>query len=355
MLREMVQQSYLILVADITLLVFILFNSTLSDKRRNGFLAGALIALLMVISNIAKYMCDGNTAYLPILKLASATSFAISGPVILPFVFLSNVIHERMCRLFYVAAFLNALASYISMFTEWYYYYDDAAISYYGKFSAIPYFLTGMYLAVLIAASFIKFRIGMHREGAFIMLLSLFVIIATTLNTAFGFKFLVSGMAVLCGVFYYLFFTTETLTRDALTDLLNRHVFYKDVERMKRQRMIVISMDLNGLKRINDTIGHDAGDKAILAVAEAMRENVPVRCRCYRMGGDEFEILYPGAELSDAEKLADALKSAVAAKSYSVAVGYKEYRKDMDFDALFREADAMMYEDKVRMKGVRTD
>ena len=355
MLREIVQQSYLILVANITLLVFIMFNSTLSVKRRNVFLAGSGIALVMTVCNILGYSLAGKPEYLTLSKIIVAVSYCVSGPVMLPLVFLSNVIHVRVRNALYGLALLNVVMSIASIFTGWYFWYDDGAIQHLGKLVVIPFGLSALYLGIVLAASFRKFRLGMFGEGAFLAVLCIGVIAATILNTVFGYHYLISGMAVLCCVFYYLFFTTQTLTRDALTSALNRHSFYKDVERMKRQQMFVISMDLNGLKRINDTIGHDAGDKAILAVAEAMHENVPPRCRCYRMGGDEFEILYPGAALADVEKLAEALKFSVEAKSYSVAIGYQEYRKDMDFDAVFREADAMMYEDKVRMKGVRED
>ena len=75
-----------------------------------------------------------------------------------------------------------------------------------------------------------------------------------------------------------------------------------------------------------------------------------MKCRFYRMGGDEFEILYPNAAYSDVELTMQKLKDAVAKKGYSIAIGFGEYKKGMDFDNVFREVDAMMYEDKARMK-----
>ena len=81
-----------------------------------------------------------------------------------------------------------------------------------------------------------------------------------------------------------------------------------------------------------------------------IKDILPMKCRFYRMGGDEFEILYPHSTYADVELTANKLKEAVHKKGYSIAIGFGEYKKGMDFDNVFREVDAMMYEDKARMK-----
>ena len=219
-----------------------------------------------------------------------------------------------------------------------------------GPLAPIPFMLSAMYVAVLFASSVIKFRLGLRRESAFIMFLTIDIAGAVMLNTVYHYKFLISGMAVLSSIFYYMFFAMQMLTRDALTNALNRHSFYKDTESMSNHQMYVISMDLNGLKQLNDTLGHDAGDAAILAVADAAHALLPSKWRFYRMGGDEFEVLCPDASGEAVRAFTDRLKANVAAQSYSVAVGFEEYLRGMDFEEVFRKADAMMYEDKAEMK-----
>ena len=350
MLKDVIQLSYIIVVADVTLLLFLLFNSTLSPKRRACFILAAVIALVMVVCNIIRFLFQGTGTNIELMKVSSAISYSISGPVVLPFIFISSVIGKRVRITVQILAGLNAVMSFVSIFNGCIFKYDELGNLKLGWLSPMPFILSGMYVAVLFVASIIKFKLGSRHESLFIMILSVFIISAVIMNTFLGFKFLVSGMAILSSTFYYMFFTTQTLTRDAMTDALNRHSFYKDVNSLKKKQMFVVSMDLNGLKHINDTQGHDAGDKAILAVSETAMMMLPVKCRFYRMGGDEFEILFPSASHSEVELMLNKIRDAISRKGYSVAIGFGEYKRGMNFDDVFREVDAMMYEDKARMK-----
>ena len=350
MLRDIIQNGYLSFVADMTLLAFILFNSTFSRQKRVKFLIGGCLALLMLLCNAVVYELEGTGSHLLLLKIAMAVSYTISGPVILPFVFLADVIQKRIRTVLIACATFNTFLCLCSVFTGWIFRIDDTGTMTLGPLSPIPFFFTAVYLGVLLASSYRKYRLGLRRESYFITILSIGIVIAVVMNTFFHFRYLISGMAVLSCLFYYLFFTTETLTRDALTNALNRHSFYKDTERMSTHQMFVISLDLNGLKQINDTLGHDAGDAAILAVFSTALSLLPPRCRFYRMGGDEFQALCPDTTIEEVRTWIERLKANVAAQSYSVAAGYDEYRKGMDFAAVIRRADAMMYDDKAAMK-----
>lgn len=353
MIKEIIQMSYLIVVAGITLLIFLFYNSSLIFKRKLAFLIGVLISLVMILCNIVVYMYTGTGRHIMLMKLFSAISYSISGPIMLPFIFVTNVIKRKVRIAVLSLAVFNALLCFISIFNGCIFTFDDMGVRKLGSLGTIPYILSFIYVMLLLTASMNKFRLGFKTESYFIFLLSLFAILATVMNVVFHFRFMVSGIAVLSCIFYYMFFTTETLTRDALTGAFNRHSFYKDVENMKKHQMFVIAIDLNGLKKINDTDGHDAGDKAILAVSESAFEVLPMKCRFYRMGGDEFEILYPGASYTDVELVTNKFKDAVAKKGYSIAVGFGEFKKGMNFDNVFREVDAIMYEDKAHIKALK--
>lgn len=350
MIKEMIQMSYLIVVAGITLLIFLLNNSTLTAKRKLSFLVGVTISLMMIVCNIVVYLFSGTGQHIMLMKIFSAISYSISGPVMLPFIFVTNVIKKKIRITVLCLASFNVLLSVVSIFNGCIFAFDDMGNRSLGKLATVPYILSFIYIALLLVASLNKFRLGFKNESIFIFLLSICIVAATIMNAVFHFKFLISGMAVLSCSFYYMFFTTETLTRDALTGAFNRHSFYKDIENMKKRQMFIVSMDLNGLKQINDTQGHDAGDKAILSVSDSAFEILPMKCRFYRMGGDEFEILYPNSNFSDVELTMQKIKDAVAKKGYSIAIGFGEYKKGMNFDDVFREVDAIMYEDKARMK-----
>ena len=353
MIKDTIQLTYLSIVADITLIIIILYNSTLGKARQRLFLASAAISILMIVCNILTYSLEDTGKYLFLHKLSLAVSYSISGPVILPFVYLSGIIQKKLAIFINSMILLNVLLSFSSIFNGCVFSIDENGKLSLGLLSPIPFYCSAIYLACLLYCSFIKYRLGFRSESVFILLLSIFIVSAVLMNTFFRFRYLISGMAVLSNLFYYTFFTNQTLTRDALTNALNRHSFYKDTEVMNKRNMFIISMDLNGLKHINDTFGHDEGDKAICAVSESTFSLLPPKARFYRMGGDEFEILCPETTIEKVEALIAAIKDSVENKGYSVAIGFKEFRKGMNFEEVLNEADELMYTDKARMKKIQ--
>ena len=87
---------------------------------------------------------------------------------------------------------------------------------------------------------------------------------------------------------------------DPLTGLYNRYAFYSLIDReIVPQTGAVAMLDLVGLKQINDTYGHFAGDKALLSVAQSLRENMREGDYAFRWGGDEFVAIFLGARSAD--------------------------------------------------------
>ncbi len=129
--------------------------------------------------------------------------------------------------------------------------------------------------------------------------------------TAFGFLFIATGKLRL-----------ELLWRaqiDELTGLLNRWAFkriaIKETFRSLRMRgrLAAIMMDLDGMKRVNDQLGHGGGDAVLQAISASLQEAVRDRDSIARMGGDEFCILLPDTEMEEALTVAERLRSQVEA------------------------------------------
>ena len=106
--------------------------------------------------------------------------------------------------------------------------------------------------------------------------------------------------------------------RDPLLDIFNRRAFAREIERglsmVDRYSMqaSLIFIDLNDLKKINDTLGHGAGDAALAHVARALQSNIRQTDAVGRLGGDEFGVLLIEADKATAERKADELARAVA-------------------------------------------
>jgi diguanylate cyclase (GGDEF)-like protein len=146
---------------------------------------------------------------------------------------------------------------------------------------------------------------------------------------------------------------------DPLTGLMNRGSFDR-VLRLEWQRARrgeadsrLVLADVNGLKRVNDELGHLRGDELLRDVADAIEEAARESDAIGRIGGDEFGVvLVGGGERGEArfkERLADQLEArATGDVSPSVAVGGTALAEAHNLDAGLAHADARMYRDKRR-------
>lgn len=158
----------------------------------------------------------------------------------------------------------------------------------------------------------------------------------------------------------------ELSLQDDLTQLNNRRGFMDLARKMlhlARRNDFCISMtffDITGLKAINDTFGHQAGDRMIQAFAQALREATRIEDCVARMGGDEFVLLALQKTLPDTDMLVARIRATFETlladdpqiKSPSFCFGAKTYAPSEAFtiDTLLMEADALMFEDKKRTR-----
>lgn len=152
---------------------------------------------------------------------------------------------------------------------------------------------------------------------------------------------------------------------DELTGLPNRRVFRealeREVARLSRggQPFAVIMLDLDGLKQINDTLGHQAGDRAILETGEALSESLRATDLPARLGGDEMVVLLPETDRAGAERAANRIRRAIERRvvdgvrlRVSVGVAVAD-RLGASGEELIGLADMRLYRDKRARKDAR--
>lgn len=147
---------------------------------------------------------------------------------------------------------------------------------------------------------------------------------------------------------------------DSLTELYNRRYFnqalQKEVERAQRlhQPFSIISLDLDYLKKINDTYGHFFGDLAIRTIADILKKNARSIDVPARLGGEEFSVLLPGVDSSGAMVAAERIRSAIEAQELdtighvTASVGVATFPEhSVKLDELLDMADQAMYKSKI--------
>ena len=139
---------------------------------------------------------------------------------------------------------------------------------------------------------------------------------------------------------------------DLLTGINNRNIMNNRIDRIVAGKEIlaepyaVIFADLNGLKRVNDTEGHTAGDEMIKDAANIL-QSVFEDGEVYRAGGDEFMILVCGITEEEVEKrMALVREKASATKNVSISAGVSMSSEEPDILKAMHNADARMYSDK---------
>jgi diguanylate cyclase (GGDEF)-like protein len=144
---------------------------------------------------------------------------------------------------------------------------------------------------------------------------------------------------------------------DILTGIFNRSFFEEEIRRMKTKRQLpfsVIMGDVNGLKQVNDTLGHQVGDTLLIRTAGIFKSACRQEDIICRWGGDEFAILLPSTGRDTAGRICSQLRAASERTGreplpVSFALGVAT-REDIDqpFELVLREAEDMMYQDKRR-------
>jgi diguanylate cyclase (GGDEF)-like protein len=150
---------------------------------------------------------------------------------------------------------------------------------------------------------------------------------------------------------------------DALTGLHNRRYFHetlaREVARAHRyqRNLALVIFDLDDFKAINDRIGHLAGDDVLAEAAERIRSVVRSADIACRVGGDEFAVILPESQLSDADQLYRRLQNAIASRplgeggALNISAGVAELRPDDDAISFFQRADNALYGAKEAGKG----
>lgn len=143
---------------------------------------------------------------------------------------------------------------------------------------------------------------------------------------------------------------------DELTGKLNRHALNKALGDLiikgERRRTVfsLLMMDIDFFKAINDNHGHDIGDKALQHVAERISSQLREGDLCARFGGEEFVVLLPSKDTSEAMSVAERIRKAVESsplelpkQPITLSIGVATYQPGMNAEMLLKAADNEVY------------
>ncbi len=145
---------------------------------------------------------------------------------------------------------------------------------------------------------------------------------------------------------------------DVIANTWNRNCFEYDLEHSITEKirngskMTYVMGDINGLKQVNDTLGHFNGDQLIKNTAEFLRQNMSSAYKVYRIGGDEFAVIYFNTEISIVEKEIRGVEKDCSEIKFEknipvgISIGYAEFTDEKSISDVAVKAEKMLYENK---------
>ena len=353
----------------LVLLCILVWENDRIKKKEKGVLY--ITYLVVAIAALAEYLgllFNGNTDLPLLLKFFKFVDYVLTpvagGIIVLQF--------KNKFKIFKYIIFgllgLNFIFQVVCVFTDWMTVIDSNGYYQHGSLYTVYiviYFLVLLLTIVEFGLYGQKFR-RHNRISLYAVLLFVItgVVLQLILNVKTAYLAITIGLAILF-IRYSEFSQLEAddkiqeqkilITVDPLTGILNRYAYEKDLSREENSKedFVVFSIDINGLKRANDSLGHQAGDELICGAATIIGEVFDKYGRSYRTGGDEF-IALSHVPYEQVKEILKELDNKVNAwhgkeiKEMSLSAG-EASRKEFpgySIDELVATADQRMYKKK---------
>ena len=342
-------------VADNWILILVLLGFTISlistvfmeQKTIRRLYALIVEVFLLSIVVFAEFKMDGMAEYRNLRIVLMAIRYSATPLLVAQIVY--TVAKGQKWYLFVPAGIFTAL-DFISIPTGIVFALDDANKLVRGPLGMLPYFGAGVY-GIYLVYNLWKRHTGQRTDTVPIVFFAFAFSSGLMLPFIIGKEYAqVFCATIAVSMFVYYVFTLLQLTkRDPLTGLLNRQAYYADTRNEPENINALVSVDMNGLKAINDNEGHKAGDEALTTLAGCFIEAAKHKYRIYRVGGDEFVIVCRKCKEQDVQALSSHIHENVAKTKYSCSVGYC-YSKTgrSSIDEMLTASDENMYAEKMR-------
>ncbi len=354
-LQDIVQINFIPICIIIFLIVFLAFNNAYEHELTAYFMPVLAMLFGLIITDNADYYAFSTnpTGMLHVITAILGYNLRIFIMASLIGIAFRNSARTVLKTILYIPAVVNLLITCLALFSDLFMSYAQDGSIIRGPLSYTPHTVMMIYAVFMyVYAIHISIRHDRRCESAVIIMTVTLAILGTICELVFKLKGILIGVIAMDVTFYYLCIHIEYFKFDSLTDALNRTSFYADLKRLKEgNRVGIMSIDLNDLKKINDTEGHAGGDNAIKTIAHNVRLALDTRCKLYRIGGDEFEVICMDMSEDEVKMCADRIKANMRKSRYTFAIGYSMWDGKEPVEDCLARADERMYTNKRELKG----
>ena len=210
----------------------------------------------------------------------------------------------------------------------------------------ISYFLSVVYL---LYETLRYSKKGFIQHKIFAYFLSLFFLLSSSIQVLKPEVYITRITVILSLFIYYTYNIELTNLFDKLTGLLNQGTYLRKIKELKEHQVVII-LDIDNFKEVNDNYGHQYGDKCLGYISRTIKSVFGNYGQCYRIGGDEFAVIlrrYPNVE-----GLITRFKKAVTDRfnnepcQLTISLGFSKFGKNDSFEKVIERADFNMYNEK---------
>ena len=350
--NNIIQQNYVVLFEFVGVLFMLGISAHVPSRmKRLTFTAILLLFIELVVYTLELWTQSFETLSIarPLLTAAKYSLY----PYIL-FVLMMITVKTKLSwqknLLILLPASIAVPFYFSSQWTHLVCYFHETNTWAPGPLRYLPYAIFALYLVLFLVRNivFLQSETPQIRGILYFIIFAPVVGLLVYLITDFSDDY--SAIFTSSIVLYYLFIYLHFARFDPLTGLLNRQVYYFDMNSGSGRITYAVSIDLNDLKHINDSYGHDAGDTALKTVAAVLKKNVGRNGTLYRIGGDEFVIFYRNVDESAVAQAIEKMRSDMAKTPYVCAFGYAKRGPLHTVEDAVRYADHEMYDDKAQIK-----
>ena len=281
-------------------IVHLFENETLTHKEKNILEITAILILIGLFFEYIGYYLDGkllnNCCFNTIIN-----TFELSITPFIPFGFIlliSNNKNYKIKQIILAILLLNVFFEYLSIFTMFSFFVNKQC-DYLNDKLYFVHIILSIFEIVYFLYLFLKSVEKCQNKGVLSLIsIILFIIVCFAcklLNPELHIKWLIIAMVYSSFINYY---CNLHLKFDVLTGLLNRRSYENQLKKIDFPT-VIIRLDVNLFKQINDTYGHHCGDICLKVISSLILENYHKLAWCYRTGGDEFDIIFKPYKLEE--------------------------------------------------------
>ena len=338
----------------ISLCLILLFSIRLASQRSTKdralrfFWWTVISCLLLVVEDQAESMASLNPDLRFWRILFSIAGYTLRSTATVGLLFV--VIRPEGVRkwLWWIPCALNLAVCSTALFTDWCFGYDADYAFYRGPLGFVPFAVPLFYLAVILWETFRRYGKGNRwSEQLILFACAVMCLMSAALDSTRGGVRLHEAIMI-SSIFFYIFLRSYDMRRDSLTNILNRQSLYDDCAALEKELSAAASLDMNGLKELNNRQGHRAGDEALRQIGECLQEVTDEDRSTYRTGGDEFVILFLKQEEAAVRETLDIVQKSTGEAGISLSCGYAMREENESPESLLLRSEMKMFENKAR-------